>query len=102
VLTCQHHIQWVREVEGGLHQCILCTQVVTKKDVIPKLEDLPEEFARRWDAHEATRAAASQVSAAPAATATSTPTATVTPIAPPTSTPTPSAPPLLDPAASHA
>jgi len=57
VLTCQHHIQWVRQVAGGLHQCILCTQVVTKKDVWPKLEDLPEEFRRRWDAHEATRPA---------------------------------------------
>jgi len=55
VLTCQHHIQWVRQVAGGLHQCILCTQVVTKKDVWPKLEDLPEEFRRRWEAHEATR-----------------------------------------------
>jgi hypothetical protein len=57
VLNCQHHVQWVRPVEGGLHQCILCQQVVTKKDVYPKLEDLPAEFRARWDAHEATRQA---------------------------------------------
>ena len=52
MLNCQHHISWVRAVEGGLHQCILCTAVVTKKDVYPKLEDLPAEFGRRWDEHE--------------------------------------------------
>jgi hypothetical protein len=56
VLNCQHHISWIRPVAGGLHQCILCQQVVTKKDVTPKLEDLTEELRRRWDAHEATRA----------------------------------------------
>jgi hypothetical protein len=55
VLNCQHHISWVRAVAGGLHQCMLCTRVVTKKDVSPALEELPEEFRRRWDAHEATR-----------------------------------------------
>jgi hypothetical protein len=55
VLNCPHHIQWVRPVPGGLHQCIQCFQVVTKKDVIPKFEDLPEEFRRLWDMHEATR-----------------------------------------------
>lgn len=52
VLTCVHHVQWVRPVEGGLHQCILCQQVVRRTDVYPKLEDLPEEFRRRWDEHE--------------------------------------------------
>jgi hypothetical protein len=55
VLNCQHHISWVRPVAGGLHQCILCQQVVTRKDVYPKLEDLSEEIRRRWEAHEATR-----------------------------------------------
>jgi hypothetical protein len=55
VLPCVHHVQWVRAVPGGLHQCILCQQVVTAKDVYPKLEDLPEEFRRRWEEHEATR-----------------------------------------------
>ena len=53
--NCPHHVQWVRRVPGGLHQCILCFQVVTKKDVYPKPEDLTEEFRRRWDEHEATR-----------------------------------------------
>lgn len=57
MLNCPHHIQWVRPVDGGLHQCILCHQVVTKKDVYPKLEDLSEEVRSRWDAHEAKRAA---------------------------------------------
>lgn len=55
MLNCVHHIQWVQEVPGGLHQCILCYQVVTQKDVYPKFEDLPEAFRRRWEAHEATR-----------------------------------------------
>ncbi len=56
MLTCVHHIQWVREVPGGLHQCILCHQILTAKDVYPRLEDLPEELRRRWEAHEARRA----------------------------------------------
>jgi hypothetical protein len=92
VLNCQHHISWVRAVDGGLHQCILCFQVVTKKDVSPKLEDLPEECGRRWDAHEATRPAAAATApveakapaakapaAAAAMPATASPTATSTP-----------------------
>ncbi len=57
MLNCVHHVQWIREVPGGLHQCILCQQVVTAKDVQPKLEELPEEFRKRWEAHEATRVA---------------------------------------------
>ncbi|HEY6098598.1 MAG TPA: hypothetical protein VIW03_04170, partial [Anaeromyxobacter sp.] len=55
MLNCVHHIQWVSEVPGGLHQCIHCHQVVAKKDVYPKFEELPEEFRKRWEAHEATR-----------------------------------------------
>jgi hypothetical protein len=55
MLTCVHHVQWVRPVPGGLHQCILCGLVVSAKDVYPKPEDLPEEFRRRWEAHERTR-----------------------------------------------
>ncbi len=43
-MLCVHHIQWVREVPGGLHQCIQCLQVVSRKDVYPKLEDLTEEL----------------------------------------------------------
>ena len=58
MLNCVHHIQWVQEVPGGLHQCIHCHQVVTGKDVTPKIEDLPEAFRKRWAAHEATREAA--------------------------------------------
>lgn len=55
MLNCVHHVQWVQEVADGLHQCILCQQVVQKKDVYPKFEDLPEAFRRRWDEHEARR-----------------------------------------------
>ncbi len=57
MLNCPHHVQWVRRVPGGLHQCILCFQVVTRKDVYPRYEDLTDEFRRRWDEHEATRPA---------------------------------------------
>jgi hypothetical protein len=57
MLNCVHHVQWVEEVAGGLHQCLLCRQVVGKKDVYPKLEDLPEAFRRRWEEHEARREA---------------------------------------------
>lgn len=53
--NCLHHVQWVRTVPGGLHQCIQCFQVVSKKDIYPKYEDLTDEFRRRWEAHEATR-----------------------------------------------
>jgi len=55
MLNCVHHVQWVREVPGGLHQCIHCQQVVTRKDVTPRFEDLPDGFRRRWEAHEASR-----------------------------------------------
>ncbi len=57
MLNCPHHIQWVRPVQGGLHQCILCFQVVAKKDVYPKFEDLTPELRARWEAHEANGAA---------------------------------------------
>ncbi len=102
MLNCQHHIQWVREVPGGLHQCILCTQVVTKKDVQPKLEDLPEEFSRCWDAHEATRPpAAPPVAEAPAAPKpTAAPTASIPRAPPPRVGPSATAIPQ-DPASHH-
>jgi len=58
VLNCQHHVSWIRAVPGGLHQCILCKRVVTKGDVSPRLEDLPEDFRVGWDEHEARRGAA--------------------------------------------
>lgn len=54
-LNCPHHVQWVRPVQGGLHQCILCERVVGPGDVYPKVDDLPEEFRRRWKEHEARR-----------------------------------------------
>jgi hypothetical protein len=72
VLNCVHHIQWVRPIAGGLHQCIQCLQVVGKKDVYPKLEELSAELRARWDAHEASAAPAP--GAAPARTATAPPT----------------------------
>lgn len=52
-MNCPHHIQWVVPVERGLHQCLQCYEVVTKKDVIPKFEDLGAEAQARWDSHEA-------------------------------------------------
>ena len=52
---CLHHVQWIRTVPGGLHQCILCGEVVGWGDVYPKPEDLTEDFRARWKAHEATR-----------------------------------------------
>jgi hypothetical protein len=87
-------------VDGGLHQCILCTQVVSKKDVYPKLEDLPEEFRLRWDAHEAKRPAAIptavEVKATPTAAETETETATPT-----AASPRPSPPLRVPPADPH-
>ncbi len=63
-MNCQHHVQWVRPVAGGLHQCILCQRVVGRAEVYPKLDDLPEEFRRRWEEHEA--GSAKPAAAAPA------------------------------------
>lgn len=65
VLTCPHHVQWIRRVPGGLHQCIHCHRVVSKAEVYPKLDDLPEEVRRRWDEHEARRDAPEDGAAAP-------------------------------------
>ncbi len=52
VMNCPHHVSWLIPVRHGLHQCIQCWQVVTRKDIIPKFEDLSQEFQRRWEAHE--------------------------------------------------
>jgi hypothetical protein len=52
---CLHHVQWVRTLPGGLHQCGLCGELVRWGDVYPKPEDLSEDFRARWKAHEATR-----------------------------------------------
>jgi hypothetical protein len=43
---------WVKPIEHGLHRCMQCSQIVTGKDIHPKLEDLPLEFQQRWEAHE--------------------------------------------------
>ena len=52
-MNCPHHIQWVVPVAGGLHQCLQCYEVVTRKDVTPKFEELGAEAQKRWEAHEA-------------------------------------------------
>ncbi len=64
-MNCPHHIQWVVPVAHGLHQCIQCYEVVSKKDITPKFEDLGPETQKRWDAHE--QAGAKPTAAAPAA-----------------------------------
>jgi len=65
-MNCPHHIQWVIEAENGLHQCLQCFDVVTKKDVTPKFEDLGAELQKRWDAHEARAPKPAAPAAAPA------------------------------------
>ena len=52
MLSCIHHVTWLRAVEGGKHQCSYCREIVTKKDIYPKFEDLGAEFQQRWDRHE--------------------------------------------------
>jgi len=51
-MNCTHHLMWIVPVRSGLHQCIQCWQVVTRKDVAAKFEDLPPAFQRRWQEHE--------------------------------------------------
>ncbi len=63
-MNCPHHIQWVIPVAHGLHQCTQCGEIVGKKDVIPKFDELGAEAQSRWDAHEA---AGRPTTAAPAA-----------------------------------
>jgi hypothetical protein len=64
-MNCPHHIQWVVPAALGLHQCLQCFEVVQKKDITPKFEDLGAEIQRRWDAHEAAAAKAAPVRSAP-------------------------------------
>ena len=52
MLSCIHHVTWLRAIEGGKHQCTYCREIVTKKDIYPKFEDLGAEFQQRWDRHE--------------------------------------------------
>jgi hypothetical protein len=53
LMNCPHHIQWVVPVAYGQHQCVQCYELVGKKDITPKFEDLGPELQGRWDAHEA-------------------------------------------------
>lgn len=52
MLACTHHVSWVKPIEGGKHLCSYCKEVVTKKEIYPKFEDLGPAFAARWDRHE--------------------------------------------------
>ena len=52
-MNCPHHVQWVLPVGHGLHQCLQCFEVVSRKDITPKFEDLGPDFQKRWEAHEA-------------------------------------------------
>lgn len=54
MLSCIHFVSWVIPVEAGQHRCRYCGEIVTKKTLYPKFDDLGAEFQRRWDAHEAT------------------------------------------------
>jgi hypothetical protein len=53
-MNCPHHIQWVVPVAFGQHQCMQCWDLVTRKDVTPKFEDLAPDLQKAWEAHEAT------------------------------------------------
>ena len=64
---CLHHVQWIRPIPGGLHQCVLCGEAVGWEDVYPKPEDLTEDFRSRWRAHEASVGAGAPVQATPPA-----------------------------------
>ena len=52
MLSCIHHVTWLKPIDGGKHQCSYCREVVTKKEIYPKFEDLGVEFQQRWDRHE--------------------------------------------------
>ena len=62
MLACSHFVSWVVPVEAGKHQCMYCREIVAKKEIYPKFEDLGPDFQKRWDAHE-------KGESAPAATA---------------------------------
>ena len=52
MLACTHHVSWIKPTEGGKHLCSYCKEVVAKKQIYPKFEDLGADFQRRWDRHE--------------------------------------------------
>ncbi len=72
-MNCPHHVAWLLPVRDGLHQCFQCWEVVTRKDITPKFEDLPPEFQRRWDAHESQGRPPAAPAPAPAAKGPSSP-----------------------------
>ena len=59
MLACTHHVSWIVPFEGGKHRCVYCHEIVTKKDVYPKFDDLGRDFQAKWDRHEKGEAQAS-------------------------------------------
>ncbi len=57
LLGCIHNVSWVVPVEGGKHQCLYCREIVTKKQIYPKFEDLGPDYQKAWDAHEGAKPA---------------------------------------------
>ena len=100
-MNCPHHLMWIVPVRHGLHQCIQCWQVVGRKDVASKFEDLPPAFQRRWEEHEKEgqpdpAVAPAPRTAAPPAAVAAVPKAPAPPAATPTpKTPTPATPSAL-------
>lgn len=64
MLACIHFVSWVVPVEGGKHKCNNCRELVTKKQLYPKFEDLGAEYQKAWDAHEGPAADAAPAPAA--------------------------------------
>jgi hypothetical protein len=52
MLACTHYVSWVVPAEGGKHQCLYCREMVAKKEIFPKFEDLGADYQKKWDAHE--------------------------------------------------
>lgn len=66
MLGCIHNVSWVVPVDGGKHQCLYCREIVTKKQIYPKFEDLGPDYQKKWDAHEPAAAPAEPKPAAKA------------------------------------
>ncbi len=52
MLACIHHVSWIKPVEGGKHQCSYCKELVEKKKIYPKFEELGAAFQAKWERHE--------------------------------------------------
>jgi hypothetical protein len=52
MLSCTHHVSWIKPIEGGKHWCSYCKEVVVKKDIYPKFEELGAAFQQKWERHE--------------------------------------------------